>query len=53
MADRRGHIVQQKKGAVDVPVEPGSEEQMAHRHAVAPGKDENQHEESRMRDPHW
>ncbi len=33
-----------EKGAGDVLVEPGSEEQMADRHAVASGEDENHHE---------
>ena len=39
-------------GAADVPMEPGKDEQMAGRHAVASGEEENQHEENRMRDIH-
>ena len=35
-----------------VPMEPGSEEQMADRHAVASGEEENQHEENRTRGIH-
>ena len=34
-----------EKGASDVPMEPGSEEQMADRHAVAPGEEDKQHEQ--------
>ena len=34
----------------DVPVEPGTEEQVADRHAVASGEDERQLDENRMRD---
>ena len=41
-----------EKGAGDVLVELGNEEQMADRHAVASGEEENQHEENRMRDIH-
>ena len=43
-----------ERGAGDVPVDPGSEEQVADRHADASGGDirENQHEEDRMRDIH-
>ena len=33
-------------------MEPGNEEQMADRHAVASGEDERQHDENRMRDSH-
>ena len=53
-----GRILQEEKGAVDVPgavavpMEPGSEEQMAERHADASGEEENQLEENRMRDIH-
>ena len=39
-----------ERGAGDVPMEPGSEEQMSHRHAVASGEDEKQHDENRTRD---
>ena len=41
-----------ERGAGDVPMEPGNEEQMADRHAVASGEEEKQHEENRMRDVH-
>ena len=41
-----------ERGAGDVPVEPGNEEEMAGRHAVASGEEERQHEEDRMRDIH-
>ena len=34
-----------ERGAGDVPVEPGCEEQVAERHAVASGEEEKQHEE--------
>ena len=33
-------------------MEPGREEQVADRHAVASGEEEKQHEENRMRDVH-
>ena len=33
-------------------MEPGNEEQVADRHAVASGEDEKQHDENRMRDIH-
>ena len=40
-----------EQGAGDVPMEPGTEEQMADRHAVASGEEEKQHEENE-RGPH-
>ena len=41
-----------ERGVGDVLVEPGSEEQMADRHAVASGEDEKQHDENRMKGIH-
>ena len=41
-----------ERGAGDVPAEPGNEEQVADRHAVASGEEEKQHEENRKRDIH-
>ena len=35
-----------------MPLEPGKDEQMSNRHAVAFGEEKNQHEENRMRDVH-
>ena len=35
-----------------MPVEPRNEEQIAGRHVVASGEEENQHEENRVRDVH-
>ena len=60
---KRARVV---RGAGDVPMEPGNEERMAGRHAVASGEDirenqhedihiaedERQHDENRMRDIH-
>ena len=46
--ERKGVRIQ--RGVGDVPVEYGNEEQMADRHAVAPGEEEKQHKENRMRD---
>ena len=45
------HIQNNKveSGAGDVPKEPRNEEQMADRHAVAPGEEEKQHHETRMK----
>ena len=42
-----------ERGARDVPMELGNEEQMADRHAVASGEDERQIDENRMRDIQW
>ena len=39
-----------ERGAEDVLLEPGKEEQLADRRAVASGEEDNQHEENRMRD---
>ena len=39
-----------ERGAGYVPVEPGNEEQMEDRQAVASGEDERQHDDNRMRD---
>ena len=41
-----------ERGAEDVPMELGNEEQMADRHAVASGVEEKRHEENRMSDIH-
>ena len=41
-----------ERGAGDVPVERGNEEQMADRHAVASGEEDRQHDENRMREIH-
>ena len=41
-----------ERGAGDVLMERGNEEQLADRHAVASGEDESQHDEDRMRDIH-
>ena len=41
-----------ERGAGDAPVEPGDEEQMAARHAVASCEDEKPHGEHRMKDIH-
>ena len=41
---------QVERGAGDVPMELGNEEQVADRHAAASGEEENQHEQNRMRD---
>ena len=46
---KRGRV---ERGAADVPIEPGNEEQMADRHAVASGEDEKQQDENIMRDIH-
>ena len=50
MKERKG--ARAERGAGNVPMEPGNEEQMADRHAVASGEKEKQHEENRMRDVH-
>ena len=42
-----------ERGAGDVRVEPGNEEQMADRQTVASGEEEKQHEENRMIDVHF
>ena len=41
-----------ERGARDVLMEHGKEEQVADRHSVASGEEEKQHEENRMRDVH-
>ena len=50
MKERKGARVE--RGAGDVLLKPGDEEQKEDRHAVASGEEEKQHEENRMRDVH-